>query len=177
MSMNDAQPDMTLAAVCGLFCPACVIYIAARETPEKRAEIAQRRNRPVESLVCDGCRAERRYVYCESCTLFTCAAEKGVAFCGLCDEYPCEDLKAFQAARPHRIELWEAQERIREVGYEQWFAEMMERYTCPTCGALNSAYHLACRVCGAAPSNAYVATHQAEILANLAQRAREKKAT
>lgn len=163
--MNDThlQPDLTLAAVCGLFCPACIIYIAAREMPEKRAEIAQQRNRPVESLVCDGCRAERRYSYCESCALYACAMAKDVDFCGLCDEYPCEDLKAFQAARPHRIELWEAQARIREVGYEQWFAEMVERYTCPDCGTLNSAYHLACRACGAEPANAYVAAHKAEI--------------
>ncbi len=170
--MNDAhpEPDLTLAAVCGLFCPACIIYIAAHETPEKRAEIARQRNRPVESLVCDGCRAEHRYVYCESCTFYACAMAKGVEFCGLCDDYPCEDLKAFQAARPHRIELWEAQARIREVGYEQWFAEMAERYACPECGTLNSAYHLACRACGAEPSNAYVAEHKAEILANLAQR-------
>ena len=164
MCTTQPEPDLSLAAVCGLFCPACIIYIAAHETPEKRAEIARQRNRPVESLVCDGCRSERRYSYCESCTLYACAAEKGVDFCGLCDEYPCEDLKAFQAARPHRIELWEAQARIREVGYEQWFAEMVERYACPECGTLNSAYHLACRACGAEPSNAYVAEHKAEIV-------------
>ena len=165
--MNNAthpEPDLTLAAVCGLFCPACSIYIATRATPEKRAEMAQRFNRPVETLVCDGCRAERRYVYCESCTLHACAMAKGVDFCGLCDEYPCEDLKAFQAARPHRIELWETQARIREVGYEQWFVEMTERYACPECGTLNSAYHLACRACGAEPSNAYVAEHKTEIV-------------
>ncbi len=164
MHETHLQPDLTLAAVCGLFCPACSIYIAAHETPEKRAEIARQRNRPVESLVCDGCRAERRYSYCESCALYACAMAKGVDFCGLCDDYPCADLEAFQAARPHRIELWEAQARIREVGYEQWFAEMTERYACPECGALNSAYHLACRACGAEPANAYVAEHQSEIV-------------
>ncbi|MEJ5309889.1 MAG: DUF3795 domain-containing protein [Anaerolineae bacterium] len=164
--MNDVHPevDLTLAAVCGLFCPACIIYIAAHETPEKRAEIARQRNRPVESLVCDGCRAERRYSYCESCKLYACATAKGLDFCGQCAEYPCADLKAFQAARPHRLELWEAQARIREVGYEQWFAEMIERYACPECGTLNSAYHLACRACGAEPANAYVAEHKSAIV-------------
>jgi hypothetical protein len=164
MRTAHPEPDLSLSAVCGLFCPACIIYIATRETPEKRAEIARQRNRPVESLVCDGCRAERRYSYCESCKLYTCTMEKGMDFCGLCDEYPCEDLKAFQAARPHRIELWEAQARIREVGYEQWFAEMLTRYACPECGTLNSAYHLACRACGAEPSNTYVAEHKLETI-------------
>jgi len=164
MNETHLQPNLTLAAVCGLFCPACIIYIATHETPEKRAEMAQRFNRPVETLVCDGCRAEHRYSYCESCTLYACAMEKGVDFCGLCGEYPCEDLKAFQAARPHRIELWEAQACIREVGYEQWFVEMTERYACPECGTLNSAYHLACRACGAEPANAYVAEHKSEIV-------------
>ncbi len=164
------EPDIKLAAVCGLFCPGCVIYIATRETPEKRAQIAQWLKRPAESLVCDGCRAERRFAYCETCSLYTCAAERGVPFCGACDAYPCDDLKAFQAARPHRIELWDAQARIQEMGYEQWFAEMLERYACPECGTLNSPYHLACRACGATPSSAYGAEHRAEIEAHLAQR-------
>jgi hypothetical protein len=171
---NPLQPDLTLSAVCGLFCPGCIIYIATRETPEKRARIAQLLSRSLDSLVCDGCRAERRTAYCANCTLWACAAERGVDFCGACDAYPCQNLKTFQAARPHRLEMWEAQARIQEVGYEQWFVEMAARYACPQCGTLNSAYHLVCRACGNAPGNAYVAAHKDAIRTHLAARSPAK---
>ena len=54
-----------------------------------------------------------------------CAADKGLEFCGECEEYPCEELKQFQAERPHRIELWESQERIAKSdflnGLKKWW--------------------------------------------------------
>ncbi len=101
--------------------------------------------------------------------MLKCASGKGVDFCGKCDEYPCEDLKVFQAAMPHRIELWKSHERINEVGYERWYIEMLEHYSCPKCGSINSAYDLACRKCGAAPGSAYVALHREEIVRQLAK--------
>ena len=82
-------------------------------------------------------------------------------------DFPCADLKEFQADKPHRLELWPNQERIREAGYEKWFAEMLERYACPKCGALNSAYHVACRECGTTPGNAFVEAHKEAIIKHL----------
>lgn len=157
------KPEKRLAAVCGLFCPACTIYIGSTEEPERLKAIAARWGITAEEALCHGCRAEKRTPYCATCTLAKCAAEKGLDFCGACDEYPCEDLKTFQAARPHRCELWEAQARIQEVGYEQWLAEMAEHYACPACGVLNSAYDHVCRRCGASPSSAYYERHRAAI--------------
>ncbi|HNT74663.1 MAG TPA: DUF3795 domain-containing protein [Anaerolineae bacterium] len=167
---SKPQPDKTLAAVCGLFCPACTIYIGSMEDPERLAKSAARSGRTVVDTECHGCRAEKRMAYCATCKMAACAAERGLDFCGACSEYPCAELTAFQAARPHRLELWEAQARIREVGYEQWIAEMLEHYACPACGTLNSAYDLTCRRCGHDPGSAYVARHKAEILQYLAGR-------
>jgi len=164
------KPDKRLAAVCGLFCPACGVFIGTQEDPEKLKGIAERLQRPVEELKCNGCRAEKRCFYCAGCKKTVCAAEKGVEFCGECAEYPCEELKVFQAELPHRIELWKSQERIKEVGYEKWYAEMTEHYSCPQCGTLNSAYDLACRKCGTTPSCNYVSLHKEEILQQLAKR-------
>jgi len=158
------RPVKELAAVCGLFCPACFIFIAQREGPDTRKLVAESLNLPVEYIKCDGCRAENRFIYCENnCRMVPCAAEKGVDFCGECDEYPCEILKEFQAARPHRIELWPSLERIREVGHEKWFYEMLKHYSCHQCGTVNSAYHSTCRECGADPSCEYVKRHKSEI--------------
>jgi len=167
---NTQIPDKRLAAVCGLFCPACSVYIGTNEDPERLKAIAERLERPVEELLCNGCRSEKRCFYCEACNLKKCAAQKGVDFCGLCADYPCETLKIFQAEMPHRIELWKSQEMIKKAGYEKWYAEMMEHYSCPKCGTLNSAYDLKCRKCGTAPSCDYVRLHEDEIIRFLSNR-------
>jgi hypothetical protein len=157
------NPDKKEAAVCGLFCPSCSIFIGTKEDPERLKNLADNFNVPVEKMKCKGCRSDKRIGYCENCKMFKCSAAKGIDFCGACEEYPCEDLKAFQAILPHRIELWRSQERIREVGYEKWYAEMLEHYTCPGCGTINSAYDMVCRKCGVSPSCLYVEVNQQEI--------------
>lgn len=162
---NDPRtPDKRLAAVCGLFCPACGIFIGTHEDPNRLTVMAQRFQRSLEELKCNGCRSERRCFYCEStCTMTKCAAAKGVDFCVECAEYPCKRLKDFQAEMPHRIELWESLERIKAVGYERWYTEKIEHYSCPKCRTLNSAYDLKCRKCGEDPSCASVARHREAI--------------
>lgn len=163
--------DKKRAAVCGLFCPACSVFIGTKEDPARLNVIAQRVQRPVEELRCNGCRSEKRCFYCESkCIMAKCAAAKGVDFCGECAEYPCMDLKAFQAEMPHRIELWKSQERIKEAGYEKWYAEMIEHYSCPKCRTINSAYDLKCRKCGEEPGSGFVTRHKKEIEQFLANR-------
>ena len=157
------EPDKRLAAVCGLFCPACSIYIGTREDPARLKLIADRFGIPVEEARCDGCRSDRRFPYCATCKMEKCAAEKGLDFCGACEEFPCPDLKAFQEELPHRIELWENLGRIDEAGWEKWFEEMAAHYACPECGTLNTAYDRACRECGAGPSCAYVRKNTDEL--------------
>lgn len=157
---GEIKPDKRLAAVCGLFCPSCNLYIGTHEDPARLEALAKRGGRRVEDLVCHGCRADKRSFYCESlCLMSKCAAGKGIDFCVDCADYPCEDLKKFQAQMPHRAELWDSLARIKECGYETWFVEMAAHYSCPACGALNSAYDLKCRECGAEPSSAFSARH------------------
>ena len=162
--------DKKLAAVCGLFCPACTVYIGTMEEPARLEVLARRMKHTAEELQCHGCRSENRCFFCNSiCTMSKCAADKGVDSCGQCKEYPCADLRSFQAAMPHRIELWKSQERIRTAGYETWLAEMVEHYSCPKCGTINSAYDLKCRKCSEDPSCAYVRLHKNEIMQHLAK--------
>jgi hypothetical protein len=40
---------------------------------------------------------------------------------------------------------------------------MIERYSCPRCRTINSAYDLACRKCGHEPGSEYVSRHRPEI--------------
>jgi hypothetical protein len=158
-----------VAAVCGLYCTACSIFIASHEDPDRLKGIAERWGVPAEELHCDGCRSDIRTPYCRECTLFACAARRGHAFCNECADYPCAELKEFQVERPHRIELYENLERIRTVGVDVWLAEMEAHYSCPSCATINSTYDLKCRSCGHEPSNDYVAAHRETILKALSK--------
>jgi len=159
------KPDKTRSAVCGLFCPACNSYIGTNEDPQKLKALSERLQRPVSDVECHGCRSDQRSFFCRNeCFMYQCAADKGIDFCGECSEYPCTELKDFQAKMPHRIELWKSHERIKEVGYEKWFKEMVEHYSCSECGTINSPYELAgCRKCGKTPANEYIKEHKEEI--------------
>ncbi|MBP7461111.1 MAG: DUF3795 domain-containing protein [Candidatus Delongbacteria bacterium] len=161
-------PDKTLAAVCGLFCPACSLYIGTHHAPQRLEAMAAQMGRPVEELYCDGCRSERRSFYCRTmCGFKACAAEKGVEFCGECPDYPCQTLMNFQSQMPHRLELWDNLAMIRKEGLDAWYSKMVDHYRCPECGALNSAYDLLCPECRHDPGNEFTARHSAEIRRHL----------
>lgn len=164
MDPSKREEKKRLSAVCGLFCPACTVYIGTQEDRRRLRRLAEQSGLPQEDWECEGCRAEKRSHYCRNlCTLAPCAEKKGVEFCGECPDYPCEELKKFQAEMPHRLELWESQQRIREVGFERWFDEMTTHYSCPDCGTIHSAYDRVCRSCGREPSCPYGERHREEI--------------
>ncbi len=167
MKSGLSAPDKSLAAICGLFCPACTLYIGTTDDKARLQAISKRFGLPPEELECRGCRSEKRGIYCRKfCKMTGCASAKGVDFCGACPESPCQELKDFQAAMPHRLELWESLARIEKAGFEKWYAEMLARYSCSECGTVNSAYDIACRKCGTTPSSGYVRRHLAEIKKN-----------
>ncbi|MGA3086170.1 MAG: DUF3795 domain-containing protein [Thermodesulfobacteriota bacterium] len=157
------ESDKKLAAVCGLYCEACSLFIATMEDPARLKGMAKRFQVSEEAVKCYGCRSTKRGPYCQTCKMFFCAAERGIAFCSQCEEYPCDELKQFQSAMPHRIDLWENLERIESMGYKQWLKEIRKNYVCPRCQTINSTYDLKCRKCGQEPSCSYVAQHKQEI--------------
>ena len=124
---------------------------------------------PIEQLACNGCRSDKRCGYCDTCKMSKCASEKGIEFCCECSDYPCEDLKAFQTMMPHRNELWASLAQIKEIGFEKWYSQMVERYSCPECKTMNSSYDITCRNCGATPGSPYVADNKEAIIAHLAK--------
>lgn len=159
----DERPgelDKNLAAVCGLYCEACTLFIATNEDPARLKGLAARFQLSEEAIRCYGCRSDKRGPYCEKCKMFSCAAERGIDFCVECKEYPCTDLKQFQSERPHRIELWDDLEQIKVMGYKHWLKNIRGNYTCPKCQSINSAYDLKCRTCGEEPSCSYAAKHK-----------------
>jgi hypothetical protein len=160
---QSGATDKRLAAVCGLYCEACTLFIATKEDPTRLKGWADRYQLSEEAVKCYGCRSDKRGPYCQTCKMSACAAERGIDFCVECDEYPCGDLKKFQSERPHRIELWDNLGQIRTAGYEQWLKNIRKHYTCPQCRTINSTYDAKCRKCGKEPSCGYVSKHKDKI--------------
>ncbi len=165
--MATDHTDNTLAAVCGLYCGACSIYIATNEDPERLQKAADRFNMTTEEASCRGCRSEKLGQFCQDCHFVSCAAERGLEFCGECNDFPCSELQEFQAARPHRNELWTSLKRINEVGSSRWQEESIRHYSCPNCQTINSAYDLQCRNCGNVPSSEFFEDNAADIKKHL----------
>ena len=155
--------SLELAAVCGLYCGACSWFIATTEEPERLRRLAREMHFSEEKSRCYGCRSGKRLPYCEQCKISACATERRINFCSECEEYPCNELKQFQSAMPHRIELWSNLERIKSVGHRQWLKEISEHYSCQRCQSINSTYDPKCRKCGQEPSCGYVAEHKEAI--------------
>lgn len=155
----SGELDKALAAVCGLYCEACTLFIATKEDPVRLKGLAARFQLSEEAIKCYGCRSSKRGHYCEKCKMFSWAAERGIDFCVECEDYPCSDLKQFQSERPHRIELWDDLEQIKDMGYKYWLNKVRQNYICPQCQTINSAYDLNCRKCDQEPSCDYVSKH------------------
>ncbi|HCT31238.1 MAG TPA: hypothetical protein DIW31_11040 [Bacteroidales bacterium] len=156
--MDNITPNKQTAAVCGLFCKSCGIYIATQaNNTDQLNRIADRLGFPRDQVRCDGCRTDVNSAYCKTCNLKTCASKKGVEFCSQCNEYPCSQLKDFQSQLPHRAELFQSLDRIKEVGWEKWYVEMAERLSCTKCNQLSGWYDFACSNCGNKPSSHFVA--------------------
>lgn len=159
-----AKADFKLAGVCGHFCAGCSLYIGTQEDPKRLEDISKRINRTIDDVTCNGCRSDNKSFYCTYiCKMKACSERHGVDFCSLCDEYPCDEFKAFEAEAPDRIEVGECLDRIKDVGYEKWYEEMLEWYACPQCKTINSAYDMKCRKCGNEPSCKYVEINKEEI--------------
>ena len=59
-SKTGIKPVKKEAAVCGLFCTSCALYIGTKEDPERLEDFAKSFNLPVEDMECEGCRSDKR---------------------------------------------------------------------------------------------------------------------
>jgi len=163
---NIKNENIGLAAICGLYCGSCTLYIISQEEPERLKTIAEKHGVAPKDLMCEGCRSSNTCPHCTKCGLRKCAEAQEIDFCIDCKDYPCEELRQFQADKPHRIELWEDLERIQAVGSGKWLNEVKEKYMCTECKTINSAYNIKCRKCGNTPSCKFVELYYDEIKKN-----------
>jgi len=152
------------ASFCGLFCESCPLYVGTIYEPESLKFLADRYGKSVDELRCRGCRSEVNSFYCSDCSIRECVKGKGLHFCSECDNYPCEFLKEFQIRMPHRAELFQSLDILRESGYAAWCSKMDEDYSCKECGTITPVYDLKCRQCGRTPPNSFSERNMSRIM-------------
>ncbi len=157
----ETLPNKSLAGVCGVFCNACAIYQYTQQNNEAALNlIAQRMNVPQDAIRCTGCRTSTKTAYCSNCHMIRCASGKGLEFCGECPDFPCKELEDFKSKMPHRVEIYESLERIKQAGWETWYTEMMEHFTCPGCHKINGWYDIQCKSCSHDPGSPFANKHR-----------------
>lgn len=159
---SQTSSNKDLVSVCGLYCGACGIYLATQENDnEKILQYAIVLNQTFEETFCDGCSSNRKSLHCSKmCTFIDCKQKKSVNICSECDEFPCNALQEFKSKMPHRIEILNSQNQMKEMGLEKWLLEMKDYFSCSHCKTVNSAYHIVCRKCGNTPSCKFVLQHK-----------------
>lgn len=154
---------MKVYAPCGLFCSVCHIYLASAHDSEQLKEFAGLRNMKAEDLYCEGCRSDKVNAVCQNCRIKTCTKENKINFCSECGEYPCDHLKDFKKLMPHMLELWDQLEKMKKLSHTELDEYVKNRYGCPQCGQINSAYDQYCRQCKHEPASHFFEDHQVEI--------------
>lgn len=159
--------DFQKSAVCGLYCPACSLYIATDENGKRLEAVAAKLSQSVEDSRCGGCRSSLLSLHCRVCAFKSCASSRKISFCSQCGDYPCGDLRDFQAKMPHRAELWESLECVLREGHDKWLEKMEVDHSCAVCGTINSAYDMVCRSCGNAPASPFNARNEKAVKKHL----------
>ena len=152
-------PPVTVS-YCGVFCKSCPLYIGTTEEPQRLEFLSGRMGYSVEELKCKGCRSDENSYYCSECSLKKCNLEKGYEMCSKCPDFPCAELEEFQKQMPHRAELWESLDILKEEGYEKWAEKLTKDFSCVSCGIMNSAYDVSCRSCSFMPGSPFYERHQ-----------------
>jgi hypothetical protein len=147
-----------LAAVCGLYCGACIIYRAQKDGNHQAIEqIAGRMSSFItvkpEELQCDGCLAGGRLTpYCQQCAIRVCPDKKpGVTRCSDCPDFPCSLITDFNNdGLRHHAEVLDNLRKIAGAEVENWLASERKRWSCPHCGSPTDWYAKTCFHCGTA---------------------------
>jgi len=198
----EGEQRQNLAAPCGLYCGACVIYRAnkrgdseflkqiAEAFSGKEGQLApgmpplrkgcdvseaQRQMQDVKGTACEGCLSEIVAFPCRICAFRDCVLEKGLTNCSQCPDSPCQPLVDFNNdGLPHHGEVLANIQRQRDVGIGAWIAEQEARWRCPQCGSTIDWYASQCADCGVALSGTFSFQFPRAIGVRAQERGRER---
>ena len=146
-----------LAAICGLYCGACTLYVAyVEENFGELKELAEtplpvKFKVPAERLVCEGCYSSILMPWSD-CEFRKCSLEKGVKYCFECKEFPCERLYEFERQKESHLlchaPLVQNLREMRKIGVKMWLEEQERLWRCTRCAGRLHWLSKACPKCG-----------------------------
>ncbi len=143
-----------LVGKCGLYCGACTVYVAQRDSETWRKKIADNSNCTPEQVRCNGCGDLTSDCWGNGCKIVLCTRAKGVSYCYECPEYHQESCEKFsglcKSYLQAGVDLRKNLSRIQTGETEEWLRESAARFTCQACGKPVSAWFSECHHCGSA---------------------------
>ena len=127
-----------LTGKCGLYCGACDIFRAERDSPELVERLASALKCKPENVRCDGCGALKPDSWSFDCPIVMCLQEKNLHFCYECPEFDSASCAKFEDVAQRYMEDGEdiraALEIVKSNGEDAWLEQCRIRYTCVHCG-------------------------------------------
>jgi len=135
--------NQKLVGRCGMYCGACVIHRAYRDSPSLRVWLAEKHGCPPGDVVCDGCQAVHARGWAKdpqwgkNCRILECLADHNIRFCHDCPERrSCKrwhDLAEYFEFLD--MDLAANLQRIRAGETREWLEEQDRKWRCVHCGA------------------------------------------
>ncbi|MCL6578791.1 MAG: DUF3795 domain-containing protein [Candidatus Bathyarchaeota archaeon] len=150
--------NKNLVGRCGLYCGACIIYRASKDSDQLRMNVAERMKSKPEEIRCEGCQTVlkdgwnvKSEEWGKNCKIIRCLRAKGLDFCYQCSIYPnCEKfLEIANSCLKHGENLIENLERIKTGQVEEWLEEENRKWKCRKCGKPIAMHLSECHWCGA----------------------------
>ena len=141
-----------LVGRCGIYCGACCIYRAQRDSPKLVEKLAAAFKTTPDKIRCNGCGDLTEGSWWIGCHVIECQDEKGYTYCFECPDFEADTCKQFKERAESYLEEDGVDMRrnmclIRDGRIDEWLEESKRRYTCPHCGKPTIAGRKTCHHC------------------------------
>ena len=148
--------NRNLVGRCGLYCGACIIYRAHKDSVKLRESVARDYGRSREDVRCEGCQTvaldgwDMDQEWGRNCLIVRCLNGRGLDFCYQCDVYTeCEKFRGISdSCLKHSEDLRENLKKIEAGKVEEWLEEDDEKWRCQSCGKPITMHLTECHWCG-----------------------------
>jgi len=148
--------NKNLVGRCGLYCGACIIYRAYKDSEKLRRIVAEKENCRHEQIRCEGCQTVlangwdvEGQEWGKNCRIVMCLEAKRMDFCYECDEYPnCKKFHLIaDSCSKYGENLIENLNKIKAGRAEEWLEEEERKWRCQKCGKPISMHLTQCHWC------------------------------
>ncbi len=146
----EKQSD--LVGRCGLYCGACTIYRAYKDTGVFLNRVAKFFKCAPEKVRCEGCQALTPECWGNDCAIVQCTTSKGLSFCYECPQFDDKTCDKFEDVAKRymedNVDVRANLLRIKAGQVGDWLREIQERFRCPYCGKPLTEGSTKCHHCG-----------------------------